>query len=151
MIFLEEPTSQFSFSTQANLVPLSPICPSSCLVLLKSLRFKFLIDLLKCAVRISLLPISRLNSCSASYNLVLSNSLSSDGRINFPFMDFVEIFSFSERMHNVVCDLDLVFSFDCELKIVGTTFSVQICTCFLDATTTVNQLMIPPLFLEAST
>ena len=61
MIFLEESISQFQFYIQANFVSLSLICPSICLMQLKSLRFKFLIDLLKSKVRISLFPIFRLN------------------------------------------------------------------------------------------
>ena len=58
MIFLEEPISQFQFSIRADFVSLILICPSTCLMWLKSLRFKFLIDLLKKQSRNFSFPIS---------------------------------------------------------------------------------------------
>ena len=75
---------------------------------------------MKSDVRISLLPISCLNF---SLSFI---SLSSDGRVNFPFEDFFgdllclsnECTTFSSRS---------LFPFDCELKIVGTTDSLATC------------------------
>ena len=52
---------QFQFSIQATFVSLNLICPSTCLMSLKSERFELLIDLLKSDVRLSLFPISRFN------------------------------------------------------------------------------------------
>ena len=75
MIFLEEPLSQCQFSIQADFVSLSLICPSTCLVKLNSLRFKFLIDLMKSDVRIFLLPISCLTFSLSVKQFLLSLSV----------------------------------------------------------------------------
>ena len=74
MIFLEEPISQFQLSIQANFVPFSLICPSTCSMQLKSLRLKFLIEISKSNFRISRFPISRLNlSLSFIQEVVVRN------------------------------------------------------------------------------
>ena len=89
MIFLEEPVSQFQFSTQTDLVSLNLICPSTCLVQLKSLRFKLLVDLLKSKVGIYLFPVSCVNLSPSLVQFSLSDRLSSDGRVNFPVKVFL--------------------------------------------------------------
>ena len=109
MIFLKEPISQFQFSIRVDFSSLSLIFPSTCLLQLKSLRFKLLIDLLKSDVRISLFPIFRLNFCLSSIQFLLSHSLSSNSRINLPFKDFVETVSVSLRMHDVLIAISLPF------------------------------------------
>ena len=62
-----------------------PDLPSTCLMQLKSLRFKLLIDLLRSDVRISLLPVPRLKFCFSFIHFLMSHCLSSDGRVNFRF------------------------------------------------------------------
>ena len=95
---------------QTNLVSLSLICPSTCLVQLKSLRFKFLIDLLKSKVGIFLLPISCLNLSFSFIQFSLSHHLSSDGESTFRSRMFVEILSIFQRMRNVGVSISLPFS-----------------------------------------
>ena len=111
MIFLEEPISQFQLSIQANFVPFSLICPSTCSMQLKSLRLKFLIEISKSNFRISRFPISRLNLSLSFIQFLLSYSLSLSlslfGRPNFPFKDLLEIFFVFQRMDNVCLCLDL--------------------------------------------
>ena len=87
--------SQFQFSTQAIFMSQGLICPSTGLKLLKLLSFKFLIDLLKSKVRISLFPISRLNLGVMQF--LMSYSLSSDVQLNFPSKDLWRfLLSFNE-------------------------------------------------------
>ena len=109
MIFLEEPISQFQFSIQTNLISLSLICSWTCLMYVKSRRFTFLIDLLTCEIRISLFPISRLNLSLSLIIFLLSFSLSSDGQVNFPFKDHLEIFFCLSTNAQRLC-LDLLSS-----------------------------------------
>ena len=61
---------------------------------------------MKSDVRISLFPISCLNFSFIQF--LLSHSLSSDGRVNFPFKDFLEIFCLSTNYARRF-DLDLSF------------------------------------------
>ena len=102
MILLEEqPVSQFQLSIQANFVSLSLVCSSARLIQSKSLRFKFLTDLLEIIFSISLFPISRLNLRLSTKQCLLSPSLSSDGQVNFPFKDLLEVFSVSQRLRKI--------------------------------------------------
>ena len=135
MIFLEEPISQFQVSTQTNLVSLSLICPSTCLVQLKSLRFKFLIDLLRGNVGISLFPISCLNLSLSFIQFSVSHHLSSNGRVDFPFKDFLEILSIFQRMHNVCVSISLPFRLWTKNRCCNR-FSVRNCPSFLEAWST---------------
>ena len=68
---------------------------------LKSLRFKFIIDLVKCYILTLRFPISRLNLSISFIQFLLSYSLSSNSRVNFPFKDLLEIISVVQRMHYV--------------------------------------------------
>ena len=81
---------------------------------------------------------------------LLSHSLSSDGRVICPFKNFLEICSLSQRMHDVLISISLPFWL-WTVNSWNNRFSVQSCTNFLDASTTVNRLMTPSLFPEAST
>ena len=88
LIFSEDSISQFQFSIQADFVSLSLICPSTCLVWLKSLRFKILIDLLKSKSLNFSFQNFLLNLSLSFIQFSLSHHLFSDGRVNFPFNDF---------------------------------------------------------------
>ena len=119
MIFLEEPNSQFQFSCQATFISLSLICPSTCLMLLKSLRFKFLLDLLKNGV--SIFP-NFLPRLQPQLHTVFAEPFSLLGRLSQLsvqgfFGDFL-----SRGMHDVLISISL-FSFDWEMKMVATTDS----------------------------
>ena len=89
------------FSIQANFVSLSLVCSSARLIQSKSLRFKFLTDLLEIIFWISLFPISRLNLRLSTKQCLLSSSLSSDGQVNFPFKDLLEVFWVSQRLRKI--------------------------------------------------
>ena len=80
-------------------------------------------------------------SASASYSFCCA-SLSSDGRVNFPFKDFLEIFSVSQGMHDVLISISLPFH--STENGWNNRFSIHIGTSCLCARTTVNQLS--PLF-----
>ena len=105
MIFLEVSISQFLMSTHAHFYLSEPDLPSSCLMQLKSLIFKLLIDLLRSDVRNFHLPVPCLKFCFSSIHCLLCRSLSSDGYFSFPFTDSLEIFS--QRMHDTLISLPL--------------------------------------------
>ena len=88
---LGRPVSQFQLSIQASFASLSLVCSSARLIQSKSLRFKFLTDL----------PISRLNLRLSTKQCLLSPSLSSDGQVNFPFKDLLEVFWVSQRLRKI--------------------------------------------------
>ena len=75
MIFLEESFSQFQVSTHAHFISMSLLL-STCLMQLKSLRFKLLIDLLRSDVRNFHLPVPCLKFCFSSIHCLLCRSLS---------------------------------------------------------------------------
>ena len=110
MIFLGEPTSQFQFSFEADFVSLwawsanrldwcswNHWDSNSWLISWKS------------DVRISLLSISRLHFSLSFIQSLLSHYLSSDGRVNLPFKDFLEILSHLQCLHNVLISISLPF------------------------------------------
>ena len=68
---------------------------------LKSLRFRFIIDLVICYILTLRFPISRLNLSFSFIQFLLSYSLSSNSRVNFPFKDLLEIISVVQQMHYV--------------------------------------------------
>ena len=146
MIFLEDPISQFQFSIQADFISLSLICPSTCLVWLKALRFKLLISW-KAKTEFLFSQFTASTSASASYNFCLATlsfraaKSTSRSRILWKFfLSLNECTTFwSESL----------FSFWLNWKSWNNRFSVQIRTSFLDAIASVNRLMTPPLFLNA--
>ena len=130
MIFLEEPISEFQFSTQADFYLSEPDLPTD------------LLDVTE-VVEIQTLAWSLEKRCQKFSSHNFSPQLLP--QLHFPFKDFVEIFSVSQRMHNVLISISSPFWMWTENS-WNNRFSVQICTYFLDAITTVNQLLIQPLF-----
>ena len=133
MILLEERISQFQIYIQANFVSLSLICPLACLMQSKSLKFKFLIDLSKSEIRISLFPIARLNLSLSfiQFSIVIPQTATATFRSRI-FWRFA--LSLNECTMFVSRSLS---PFDCEVKIVAANrFSVQLCCSFLEAWST---------------
>ena len=83
MIPMEESASQ------CQLISLCLICSSACLLWLKSLRFNFLIEVMKSDDRISLFPSFRFHFCLSILQFLLSHFLTASGHFSFPLKEFV--------------------------------------------------------------
>ena len=80
-----------------------------------------------CRKESSELPFSQFlasTPASASHIFLLRCSLSSDGQVNFPFKDLLEMSSVSQRMHSVGVSISL-FPLDSRLKSVAATDSLS--------------------------
>ena len=76
MIFWKSLFLNSNFPHKLIFISLSLICPSTCLMYLKSLRFNFMIDLVKCYIFTLRFPISRFNLSFSFIQFLLSWSLS---------------------------------------------------------------------------